>query len=122
MEDILRLKNMAFYAFHGDDKNEQELGQRYEVDVEMKISSSVAAQEDDLKNTVNYKSVFSIVEKFATNKRYNLIETLAVKIADAILEKFAIPEVSVAVRKLKPPVHGIIDYVEVSLKRQRKSE
>jgi len=111
---------MSFYAFHGDDKSEQQLGQRYEVDVDMAVDTELAARNDDLHDAVNYKSVFHLVEKIVVaGKRYNLIESLAADIAGAILRQYPVPEVRVAVRKLKPPINGILDYVEVSLCRRK---
>lgn len=113
MNDRLVVKNMTFYAFHGDDKNEQELGQRYEVDVEIEIDAAIAATRDNLHDAVNYKSVFKVVEELVVKKRFNLIETLAVKISEEVVKQFKVPQAKVSVRKLKPPIHGILDYVEV---------
>ena len=70
MQDKLILKNMSFYAFHGDDKSEQELGQRYEVDVSIQVDASRAAQSDSLRDAIDYKSIFQIVEKYMTERRY----------------------------------------------------
>jgi len=121
MQDKLILKNMSFYAFHGDDKSEQELGQRYEVDVAIQVDAGRAAQSDNLRDAINYKSIFQLVEKYVTERRYNLIETLATKIANAILDQFATNEVSVSIRKLKPPIHGILDYFEATVNRCKDS-
>ena len=120
MNDQLLLKNMTFYAFHGDDSKERELGQRYEVDVEMRVDAKLTAANDNLNDAVNYKNVFGVVEEFMTKKRYRLIETLAVSLAEEIAAQFQIPEVCVAVRKLKPPIQGILDYVEISYIHREK--
>ena len=116
---ILRIKNMTFYAFHGDDVKERELGQRYEVDAELKMDASLAAKEDDVKYTVDYKKVFKKVEKIILGRRFRLIETLASKIADECMNEFEIKEILIRVRKLKPPVDGILDYVESEIVREK---
>ena len=115
--DVLKIKNMTFYAFHGDDIKERELGQRYEVDIELKIDITKAIQEDNVKFTIDYKKVYKIVESIVLGKRFNLIETLGHHIADECLRNFNILEILVRVRKLKPPVEGILDYVEAEIVR-----
>jgi len=117
--DVLKIKNMTFYAFHGDDVKERELGQRYEVDIELKIDITRAIQEDNVEFTVDYKKVYKVVERIVIGRRFNLIETLAHHIADECLRNFNILEIVVRVRKLKPPVEGILDYVETEIVRQK---
>ena len=117
--DTLIIKNMTFYAFHGDDIKERELGQRYEVDVELKFDMVKAVKEDDIKYTINYKKVYKLIERIIIGRRFNLIETLAGIIADECLNNFDIEEIKVYVRKLKPPVEGILDYVESVIIRGR---
>ena len=60
-----------------------------------------------------------MVEHIGKNERFNLIETLANKIAKTILSKFPICEVVVRVRKLSPPIEGVLGYVEVEITRKR---
>ena len=118
--DKLNIKNMSFYAFHGDDIKERELGQRYEVDLELKIDMTKALIEDNVKCTLNYKDAYNIVKKIVTEKRFNLIETLAHKIAEECMKEFDFKEILVRVRKLKPPIEGILDYVEAEIVRKKK--
>jgi len=110
---------MTFYAFHGDDKKEQELGQRYEVDIDLSIETCKAIEQDDLMYTVNYKEVFNLVEKIVTDRQFRLLETLVETIAQSCIEKFKVEDVTVKVRKLKPPIKGILDYMEVEAFRDR---
>lgn len=117
--NILRIKNMSFYAFHGDDIKERELGQRYEVDAEIKMDAQLAIQEDNVQYTVDYKSVYKTVETIITGKRFKLIETLAAHIAEECLGTYDIKEILVRVRKLKPPIEGILDYVETEVVRTK---
>ncbi len=116
----LSIKNMSFYAFHGDDVKERELGQRYEVDIEIKLDMRKAINEDNVKHTVNYKDVYKIIEKIITKKRFNLIETIAYNIGEECMNNFDINEIIVRVRKLKPPIEGIIDCVESEIIKTKK--
>jgi 7,8-dihydroneopterin aldolase/epimerase/oxygenase len=118
---VIRIKNAVFYAYHGVGKDEQNLGGKFEVDVDLRIDFSAAVKSDSLKQTVNYEQVYSLVKTLVNEKKYNLIETLAETIADGILEKYLnINEVSVRLRKPHPPVKGVVDYVEVEVTRNRK--
>ena len=48
--DIIRLRNMRFYAYHGLFPEEARLGQRFEVDVDLIGDFSEAGRDDDLNN------------------------------------------------------------------------
>jgi len=52
-------------------------------------------------------------------ERTNLVETLAERIAQAIIKKFPIKEVLVRLKKCLPPVEGIKDYFAVEIRRKR---
>jgi dihydroneopterin aldolase len=117
--DILKLKNMTFHAYHGVWDEEREIGQRFEVDVELKIDARAAAQTDRLRDTVDLYAVFEAVEKVISNGKCRLLETMAEKVANQILEKFNVEEVLVRVRKPHAPIRGIQDGIEVEINRTR---
>jgi len=52
-------------------------------------------------------------------ERTNLVETLAERIAQAIIKKFPIKEVLVRLKKCLPPVEGIKDYFAVEIRRKK---
>ena len=116
---IIKLKNMQFYGYHGVYEHEKKLGTPFEVDVEVTSPFSEAASTDDINLTVNYDQIFKLVEDFVVKTRYNLIETLANKIADKILEDYDIHKVIVRVRKPKVQIKGILDTVEVETKKSK---
>jgi dihydroneopterin aldolase len=107
---------MEFHAFHGCFKEEQVIGNTFIVDVYLQTDTSEAEVSDDLKNTVNYASVYGVVKKEMeiTSK---LIEHVAWRILDSIASSF--PQITFAeliVSKLNPPVGGTVDRVSVTLK------
>jgi len=114
---LIHIKNMSFYAYHGDDKKEQELGQRYEVDITLSVDTEKAIEHDDVDYTVNYKDVYILVEAIVTGERYRLLETLTDKLAVECLDRFDTDKVHIKVRKLKPPIQGIMDYIEIETTR-----
>jgi len=75
--DLIRLCNMQFYGRHGVNPEEQELGQRFEVDVDLRVETRPAALQDDLRLTINYAQVYKAVKQIVEEERFDLIETLA---------------------------------------------
>ena len=110
---VLRLKHMAFFGYHGVRSEERRLGQRFEVDVELTYEMERAAASDRVEDAVNYQAVFEVVEDVVTGEAVNLLETLASKIVEALLEGFPVRRVTVRVRKMHPPIPGHLGCAEV---------
>jgi 7,8-dihydroneopterin aldolase/epimerase/oxygenase len=109
----VRLKNAVFYAHHGVMQEEHRLGGRYEVDVSIDVDFEEAARTDDLAATVDYETIYRLVEKIVIRNRFYLIERLAYLIAHQVRETYpSVVSVEVAVRKPNPPVGGTADYAE----------
>lgn len=116
MLNIIRIKNAAFYAYHGALAEEQSIGGKFEADVDIYTDFSSAAQDDSLKETVDYHKVYQYIYKLALEKKYKLIETLAMKIADGILQNFQnVSKVAVRIRKNNAQVGGYVEYVETEV-------
>jgi 7,8-dihydroneopterin aldolase/epimerase/oxygenase len=115
--DILRLRNMRFFAYHGLYPEEQTLGQQYEVDLEFICDLSVAGTSDYVEKTINYPDAYALVEETVTKERFNLVEALAETIAQKVGKHFAPIELIVRVRKPNPPVAAQFDGIEVELHR-----
>ena len=60
--DVIRLKNMQFYGFHGVSDSEKHLGGRFEIDLEMNLSLEEAGTTDDLTKTINYEAIYHTVD------------------------------------------------------------
>ena len=115
--DLLRLKNMRFYGFHGAYAEEKRLGGQYRVSIEMTGDFSYENTNDEVKRTVDLVEVYRTVEEIVCEKRFNLIETLAEEIAEVILTGFGIEKVTVCVAKEQPPVPGIVQEIEAVITR-----
>ncbi|MEW5844460.1 MAG: dihydroneopterin aldolase [Bacteroidota bacterium] len=116
MTNVIRIKNASFYAYHGALQEEQNMGGRFEADVDIYTDFSEAAKKDNLKLAINYEDVYKYINKLIHEKKYYLIETLATVIADALLTKYAgIQKIAVRVRKHHAPVGGVIDWVEAEV-------
>lgn len=114
------LQDIEFYAYHGVLPEEQIIGGKYLVNLELETDLSVAAVNDELSSTIDYASVFEVVKKeMAVSSK--LIENVAGRIAKELLNEFETLEtVQVKVTKINPPVHGQVKSVAVILEERRK--
>lgn len=118
--DVIRLHNAVFYAYHGVMSDEQNLGGKFEVDVELHCDLSEAKKSDSLHQTVNYEKVYGVMKQAVVGKKYFLIEALAHAVASGILSGFtSVQTVKVRVRKPGAAVHGVIDHVEIEIEQSR---
>ncbi|MGB9750315.1 MAG: dihydroneopterin aldolase [Caldisericia bacterium] len=112
----ISLKGMEFYAYHGAQKEERVIGQRFLVDIEYEIEKP---QKDELTETVDYTEIYSKTKNIIENFNFKLLETLANEIAIKIFEDKRIKNLNVKVIKYSPPIKGILENVsaEINLKR-----
>ncbi len=123
--DKMILKAMQFYGYHGVLNEEQKLGQRFVVDLELGLSLREAGLSDDLEATVNYAEICDHVKRIVEGSPFRLIEALAEYIASSLLESYTkIINVTVRVLKPNPPVsvHFAGAVVEIERTRHRMDE
>ncbi len=117
--DKFVLRNIVLYGYHGPFAAEEELGQRYEVDLELSLDLGPSANTDDLELSLNTVDLFTVVKEIVEEEEFHLPEALAQAIASQILDAFAVDEVVVRVRKPHPPVGGLVESLEVELVRTK---
>jgi len=101
-DDTISLVGIVLYGYHGARPEERTLGQRFIVDVDLHADLRVASRSDDLANTVNYSEVYQVVETIIGGEPVNLIETLAARIAEALLSSGAKSAAAKRAAKLAP--------------------
>ena len=94
---------MVFHGRHGTLPAERELGQPFVVDVELCLDLRPAGLSDDLARTVDYGEVHRRAREIVEGPPVNLTETIAERIAAAVLEDHAAVE-AVRVKVAKPHV------------------
>jgi len=117
--DYIHLNEMAFYGYHGALLEETKLGQRFRVTVSLATDLSKAGTTDNLDKTVNYAEVFMICQSIVEGTPFKLIETVAEKIAESLLEVFKekVFGVRVVLIKPDPPIPGHYASVAVDITR-----
>jgi dihydroneopterin aldolase len=122
MTDKILVMGAHFFARHGVSDDEQRIGGRYVVDVELEHGLSHAASTDDLTDTISYADVYDSVREIVEGKSFRLIETLAEHIAQTLLARYPAASVMVRVKKQPPPTNGIIDFTGVEITRHREGK
>lgn len=116
--DKMQLEGLRFYGYHGVHDAEQQLGQRFVVDLEMELDLRPAGLSDDPADTVNYSLVYQAVKQIMEGPPRKLLENVAEAIASCVLKDFGVDSVRVKVKKPEVPVKGsILDYASVEIYR-----
>jgi 7,8-dihydroneopterin aldolase/epimerase/oxygenase len=114
----ISLEGLEFFAYHGYYPEEQSNGNTFSVDVKV-VFEAESPVSDNLEKTLNYETLFSIVEKKMA-RTSKLLETVAAGILDEIFLQFSyVQEAEVAVSKLNPPIKGKCARARVLIKRLR---
>jgi dihydroneopterin aldolase len=118
--DRIILRGVTARGFHGVFDHEREEGQEFRVDVVLGVMSiSKAAKSDNLRHTVDYGAVAQAVVAVIEGPPVNLIETLAVTIAERCLDFDYVRAVTVTVHKPQAPITVPFDDVAVRITRAR---
>ena len=78
---------------------ERKIRQTVVIDLEMSADIAKAAATDQVEDTLNYKSVAKRVQSFVSESSFQLVETLAERIAQIVREEFDVAWVKVRVNK-----------------------
>ena len=97
--DIIFLHNLKVDAVIGIWDWERKIRQTVEIDLDMAADIRRAADTDDVADTLDYKKVAKRVQSFVAESEFQLVETLAERIAGIVTGEFDVPWVRVRVNK-----------------------
>ncbi|MDQ4215186.1 dihydroneopterin aldolase [Microbacterium capsulatum] len=117
--DGITLTGLTVFGRHGVYEHERVDGQEFLVDLRLHLSLRAAAASDDVADTVHYGELAERVAAIVAGEPVNLIETLATRIADAVLEDERIHVVEVTVHKPHAPIPLTFADVSVTVTRGR---
>jgi dihydroneopterin aldolase len=120
MDEVL-LERMLFYGYHGVNREEQILGQRFIVDLSVSADLREAGRTDDIDQTISYSALFRRIRPIVEEERFQLLEALAEAISSAVLDDFErATGVTVTIRKPGVAIKGsILDSAGVRIRRER---
>jgi dihydroneopterin aldolase len=116
--DRIELEGMVFSGRHGVRPAERQEAQEFKVDVEVDADLLAPGRSDSVEDTVDYRRIRSIARDVIEGESAKLIETLAQRIAERVLELERVAAVSVRVAK-RPQSMRPIDAAAVKITRSR---
>ena len=103
--DRIAVRNLALFAYHGVFEGEQEIGQRFYLDVIVEADLEPASSADAVDKTVDYAALVKIVSEAFTEKRQKLFDI--------------VQAVEITIRKPSAPIEAVFDCVEIQIRRTR---
>ena len=97
--DRIFLHGLAVECIIGFIDWERRVKQTVVLDIELPVDCRHAAQSDDVADTLDYKKVAKRVLAFVESSQFQLVETLAHRLALVILAEFELPWVRISLNK-----------------------
>ncbi len=117
--DIIELRGLRAVGICGALAEERVRPQPFEVDLDVEVDLAAAGASDQLGDTVDYGLLVEAVVGVITSEQPVLLERMAARIAAAVLDSPGVSAVTVAVRKLRPPVPTELATSGVRIRRAR---
>jgi dihydroneopterin aldolase len=116
----IEIRDLRTLGVHGVLPAERERAQPFSLDLDVWLCETPAAVTDDLADTVDYGDIVLRTLRIVETRKFALLEALAGAIADEVLAvDRRVIGVSVAVRKLKPPLPAHMASIGVRVVRRR---
>jgi len=97
--DIVFIKQLQVISTIGVYNWEKSVQQKLYFDLEMAFDNRPAANSDDIMLALNYFSVSERVNQFAQQNQFELIETMAERVAELIMNEFSVPWIKLTLHK-----------------------
>lgn len=117
----IRLDGIRFRAKHGASRAERDLPQDFAVHLQVELPVTSLPRTDTRARVFDYDRLATLVVDAGTSASYKLLETLAARIIERILEDTPAIAVTVQVKKFGPPTSVSVDAVAIEL-TGRKAE
>jgi dihydroneopterin aldolase len=117
--DTIELRGLRAMGICGALAEEQSRAQPLEVDLDVVADLAVAGRSDALDDTIDYAAVAAQAHRVLSTERFTLLERLAQRLCDVVLVDPRVFEVTVSVRKLRPPVPHDLATSGVRITRRR---
>ena len=117
--DLVEIRGLKLKGRHGVTDEERAAEQPFVVNLAARLDARPAAILDDLSATLDYEEAVRIVAKIVTGESYQLLETLADRIARALLGSPHVLDVWVRVAKTQAPLSEDVEEVAVEVSRSR---
>lgn len=119
--DEITLTGLRVFGRHGVYDDERRVGQYFIVDFTLRVDTRRAARTDDVADTVHYGDAAQRVAEIVAGEPVDLLETLAARIAEALLASPIVESARVTVHKPDAPIPLPFADVSVTVDRERTS-
>lgn len=119
MNDRIDLTGIEVYARHGVLEHEQETAQVFKVDVTAYTDLSVPGETDDLGDALDYSTLALEIREVVGSESHKLIETVAARVADAVMAHAGVIRSVVTIHKPNAPLDLAFEDVAVTIERSR---
>lgn len=117
--NMIIIKNLKIFAFHGVHEHEKQNGQNFYIDAILHTNIRNIF-EDNINNTISYSDAIKYIKKIMVEKSFDLIETAAENISKKMFEKYPLLEkLELTVKKPEAPVNEDFEYVGIKIIRSR---
>lgn len=117
--DEIRIENLEIYANHGVFPEENEVGQPFFINVKLYTDTRKAGLLDELAFSTHYGEVSELCYHFMRENTFQLIETVAERLAKEILLKFPLLHgIQLEIRKPYAPIRLPFESVSVCIERK----
>ncbi len=117
--DTVRIRGLKVETVVGVHAWERKLPRPVVIDLELAADVARAAKHDELKDALDYAAVAQLVSEFVTTSDFQLIETLAERLAERVQKHFGVAWLKLEVHK-PGAVAGVAD-VSVSIERGKRT-
>jgi len=118
MMDCIKIKNLEVFGRHGVSEEENRLGQKFSVSVQLYLDTRQAGLDDDLQKSVHYGEVCHFITNFMKERTYQLIESAAEYLAQELLLNFKhVKRLDLEVKKPWAPIGLPLEEVSVRIVR-----
>ncbi len=111
----IHLDGIRFRGRHGASRAERDLPQDFVATLDVELPIEAFPKTDSHKGVVDYGRLAEIVVQEGTQASYRLLETLAARLIDRILETSPSKSVRVRIKKFGPPTPVSVDAASIEL-------
>ena len=115
-DGLLELAGLEIRGQHGVEDSEREQEQPFVYDLELELEEPA---NDRIEDTVDYREVVELVRAVSESRQFQLLESIAAAVAEALLERFPLERARVRVRKPQVQLGVPVEHTAASVERSR---
>ncbi len=116
MSVTVELCGLEVPGAHGVDESERANPQRFLYDLRLELLEPAS---DTVEETVDYRDIVRCVQEVSDGRSFQLLESMAAAVADALLERFRFEAAGVRVRKPDVRLDAPVEWTAATVERRR---